>query len=242
MESWYTGTGTPPRHCAATCAQYRRGRLSPITESRSPRANPRAARPSAKSRTCSSYSRHVQDCQIPRSFSRMAGRSPRSRALRWSKRGSVVRSATCPSIGCALGVSEICLDDLGVRTDIVRRSLGDLLPHVEHGHPVRDVHHDPHVVLDQDDGRAPFLVDVEDEAGHVFLLLVVAPSHGLVEEQDLGVEGEGSPELHALLKPVGQGAAGAATEVLDLQEVDDVLDPTPVGNFLPLGHPPVDEG
>src|SRR6266540_7389728 len=222
MESWYTGAEIPPSARAATWAQYRRGRLSPMTESFSPCPKPSAARPRAKSRTWSWYSRQVQDCQIPRSFSRIAGRSPRSRALRWSSRGRVAGSATSPSIGRVLRLAQVRLDHLGVRPHLVRGALGDLLPHVEHRDPVRDVHHHPHVVLDQDDGRVPLLVDVEHEARHVFLLLVVAAAHGLVQEQDLRVERERAPELDALLEPVGERAGGPPAQVLDLEEVDDV--------------------
>src|SRR5262245_22138477 len=118
-----------------------------MTESRSPRRNPSAASPRAKSRTWSWYSRHVHVCQMPLSFSLMAGRSPRSLALFWSSCGSVRGSATLPSIGRALAVPEVRLDYLRVRPYLVRRAIGDLLSHVEHGHPIRDVHDHTHVVL-----------------------------------------------------------------------------------------------
>src|SRR3984893_1391553 len=212
-----------------------------MTESRSPLRRPREAKPSAKSRTWSWYWSQVHVCHIPLSFSRMAGRSASSRALRRSRRGRVVRSATSASIGRGLGVPEIGLDHLGIRPDIVGRALGDLLPHVEHRDPIRDVHHDSHVVLDENDGRAPFLVHVEHEARHVFLLFMVAAAHGLVQEQDLGLERERAPKLHALLEPIGEGAVGQAPEVLYLQEVDYVLDPPPMGYLFLLREPPIDE-
>src|SRR5688500_16371465 len=142
-----------------------------MTESRSPRLNPRAARPSAKSRTCAWYSAHVWDCQMPRSFSRMAVLRARSRALRCSRRGSVVRSATAVLHGAPLRVAEVGLDDERVGPHLVRTALGDLLAHVEHGHAVGDVHDHAHVVLDEDDGGAPLLVHVEDRSEeHTFEL------------------------------------------------------------------------
>jgi hypothetical protein len=49
------------------------------------------------------------------------------------------------------------------------------------------------------------------------------------------------PELHALLEPVGEGARRLPAQVLDLQEVDDVLDPLPMGHLFLLREPPVDE-
>src|SRR5687767_7655398 len=137
MESWYTGTETPPRHCEATCAQYRRGRLSPMTESRSPRLKPSAASPSAKSRTWSPYSRHVDVCQMPRSFSRIAGRSGMVPTFFSSRRGSVWSGASerfsAMDLRDSLGLAEVGLDDLGIRAHLVGRALGDLQAHVEHG-------------------------------------------------------------------------------------------------------------
>src|SRR6266404_9126637 len=108
---------------------------------------------------------HEHDCQIPRSFSRIAVRLASSWALRRNRRGSVARSATAGLLrSTSLGVTEVRLDDGRVGADLLRRALGDLLAHVEHGHAVGDVHHHAHVVLDEDDGRAPLLVDVQDEA------------------------------------------------------------------------------
>src|SRR5262245_39659906 len=132
-----------------------------MTERRSPRLKPSAARPSAKSRTSSWYWRHVQVCQIPRSFSRIAGRAPKSRAFRCNSLASVL-SATGTSRSVRLGFAEVGLDHARIGANLVGRALGDLLAHVEHGDAVGDVHDDAHVVLDQDHGNAPLLVDVED--------------------------------------------------------------------------------
>src|SRR5499426_2515809 len=122
-----------------------------MTESRSPRLNPSARSPSAKSRTSSWYWPHVHVCQMPRSFSRIAGRLRRSRAFLKSNRERVV-SATGASGAGILAVAEIRLDDARVRAHLVRRTLGDLLAHVEHGDTIGDVQNHAHVVLDQDDG------------------------------------------------------------------------------------------
>src|ERR1700730_18764640 len=147
-----------------------------MTDSDSPRRKPRAACPSAKSRTWSWYSCQVWVCQMPRSSSLIARRPPRTRALCCRSRGSVVTS----SPGCAmspslarLGIAQVRLDHPRVGPNLVRGALRDLLSHVEHHHPVRDIHDHPHVVPAQDDGRPPLLVHVQDVAGHVLLLLVI---------------------------------------------------------------------
>jgi len=76
--SWYSGTGTPPRHWIAHIAAYRRGRLSLTSATWLPRRRPSACRPPASARTSSAKRFQVQVCQMPRSFSRIAGRPPRA--------------------------------------------------------------------------------------------------------------------------------------------------------------------
>src|SRR5260370_34824398 len=75
--------------------------------------------------------------------------------------------------------TQVGLDHERVRLHLGGRSLRDLLPEIEHDDPAGDVHHDAHVVLDEDHRRPPLVVDVEDEARHVLLLLVIAPAHRL---------------------------------------------------------------
>src|SRR5262245_45447560 len=207
-----------------------------MTESRSPRRKPSATSPSAKSRTSAWYWRQVCDCQMPRSFSRMAVRPGCWWVVRCSSRGIVSASATGRS--SSLGLAEVGLDDERVGAHLVRGALGDLLAHVEHRDAIGDVHHHAHVVLDQDDRGPPLLVHVEDEPRHVLLLLLVHPAHWLVQQEDLGIEGQGPAQLDALAQAVGERARRPAAQVLDLQKVDDVLDALSVGDLLLLGEPP----
>jgi hypothetical protein len=105
----------------------------------------------------------------------------------------------------------------------LRRAVGDLAAVVEHHHPVADVHHHAHVVLDQHDGGAELVVDVEHEAAHVLLFLQVHAGHRLVQQQELRLGGERARELDALLQAVGQAPDRRLADVLDLEEVDDFL-------------------
>src|SRR4030095_155772 len=152
---------------------------------------------------------------MPRSFSRMAGRWASSRAFRCNSRGRVVgwvSAMSAASVSRTLGLSEIGLDDARIGADLVRGAVGDLLPHVEHGHAVRDVHDHAHVVLDEYHGDAPLLVDVEDEARHVLLLFLVHATHRLVEEQDPVAGGGGPaprPPRSGARRPASRLAAGA---------------------------------
>jgi hypothetical protein len=139
--------------------------------------------------------------------------------------------------------AELCRrpDHIRVVLHLLRRPVRDVAAVVEYGDAVRDVHHDAHVVLDQDDGRAPLGVDVENEAGNILLLLLVHAAHRLVEQQQLRVERERAAELDALAQAIGEGAGRLLADVLELQELDEFLDPRAVAHLLSLRRTPVDE-
>src|SRR5919106_924557 len=50
--------------------------------------------------------------------------------------------------------TKVRLDDSRIPLDLGRLALGDLLPVVEDGYPIRDPHNHLHVVLDDEDGHA----------------------------------------------------------------------------------------
>ena len=136
--------------------------------------------------------------------------------------------------------AEIGVDDGRVGADLVRRAVGDLAAIIEHDDAVGDVHHDAHIVLDQCDRRAELVVDVEDEAAHVLLLLDIHPRHRLVEQQELGLHRQGAAELDALLQPIGQPPDRRLADRLDFEKVDDPLDPGAMRQLLLLGRTEMD--
>ena len=81
------------------------------------------------------------------------------------------------------------------------------------------------------------VVDVEDEAAHVLLLLDVHAGHRLVEQQQRRLGGERARELDALLQAVGQPPDRRLADVLDLEEVDDLLDLPAVRELLAPRRP-----
>src|SRR4051812_38534893 len=98
-----------------------RGRLSPMRAKWSPRLKPSAASAAASTRTSSASLRQVQVCQMPRSFSRIAGRAPRSSAWRMSSLGNV---STGPSSPRAAGPPPLERPDSCIKSFKVRRSIG----------------------------------------------------------------------------------------------------------------------
>src|SRR5436190_11285169 len=136
--------------------------------------------------------------------------------------------------------AEVGADHVGIRAYLVRAAVADLPAVVEHDDAVGDVHHHAHVVLDQDDRRAELVVDVEDEAAHVLLLLDVHPRHRLVEEQHLRLHRQRAAEVDALLQAVRHLADRRLAVGLDLEEVDDVLDHLTMRRLLALGGVPAE--
>src|SRR5215467_9810693 len=120
------------------------------------------------------------------------------------------------------------------------RAVGDLPAVVEHDHAIGNVHDHAHVVLDQRDGGAELVVHVEDEAGHVLLLLHVHPRHGLVEEEEMRLGGQRPRQLHPLLEPVGQPSRRRLADGLDLQEVDHPFHRRTMLELLPPRGAPVE--
>src|SRR5687767_6321329 len=173
-------------------------------------------------------------------YMRPVAMPPRSTSIR--KVGELAMSLKGPTKTAysrlATGGPEVGVEHGLVLADLFGRSLGDLATVVEHDHPVGDVHHHAHVVLDEGDGGAELAVDVKDEARHVLLLLDVHARHRLVEQKQRRLGGERAAELHALLQPVGQLAGRSLADGLDLEEVDDALHLGPVGQLLPLGGAP----
>src|SRR6266513_3926934 len=135
---------------------------------------------------------------------------------------------------------EVGVEDGRVLADVLGLAVSDLAPVVQDRDAIGDVHDHAHVVLDERDRRAELLVDVEDEAAHVLLLLDVHAGHRLVEQEELGLGGERAAELDALLEPVGQAAGRRLADRLDLQEVDDPLDGRAVLELLAAGRTPVE--
>src|SRR5262249_59102644 len=84
---------------------------------------------------------------------------------------------------CRGGTAQVGGDDLRVGPHLVGKAIGDLPSVVAHHHPVGDVHHHRHVVLDQRHRHPQLVVAVEDEAAPVLLLLDVHPRHRLPHQE-----------------------------------------------------------
>src|SRR5437899_933928 len=81
------------------------------------------------------------------------------------------KGVTSPLSTSLMRDSEIGVEHGLVLAHLLRRTVGDLAPVVQHHDPVADVHDHAHVVLDEGHGGAELAVDVEDEAAHVLFFL-----------------------------------------------------------------------
>src|SRR5262249_15838459 len=150
-------SGIAPITCAASSMYSQPGRLPEITATVSPRRRPRLASPRATARTWAAYCPHVTSRQMPYFFSRSATRSARAPGnVAWSGAGARARA----SLHRLQHLAQVGLDHRGILLHLGGRALGDLLPEVEHDHPVRDVHHHAHVVLDHHHREVLHLPDV----------------------------------------------------------------------------------
>src|SRR5262245_28045623 len=78
------------------------------------------------------------------------------------------------------GASQVGCDDGGVALHLRGNTLGDLLAVIEHGNPVAQAHHEPHVVLDEKQ-RLAVGADALKQALQIRGFRRVHPGGGLVE-------------------------------------------------------------
>src|SRR5258705_2761930 len=210
-----TATGTP-RSIRPTSVSAAKSTITPWAKLKTPEALKISTKPSATSE-----------------YMRPAATPPMSTSAKKAGFDAMsAKGATSPCSTSLMRDPEIGVEHGLVLAHLLGRAVGDLAPVVEHDHAVGDVHHHAHVVLDERHGGPELAVDVEDEAAHVLLLLDVHAGHGLVQQQELRLGGQGPRQVHALLQAVGQRAGRRLADGLDLQEVDDALDGGAVGQLL----------
>src|SRR5271157_4813818 len=112
--------------------------------------------------------------------------------------------------------SKICPDDFRIALNLGWRALSYHGAEFQSANRVADVHDYTHVVLNEHNGVPEFFVYIEYETGHVFGLFNVHPCHRLIEEQELGFQGEGAGKLHALLQTVRKGSDNTVPDVFNL--------------------------
>src|SRR5207248_10212145 len=122
----------------------------------------------------------------------------------------------------------------------VRRTISYQLTVFQNRNPVRQIHNYTHVVLDEHHGRTYLLVDVEDEAAHILLLLEIHSGHGFVEQQQLRLGCQRTTKFYPLLQTIGQLANRGFSDRLDFEEVDDLLHHLAVLDLLLQRGPPLD--
>src|SRR5438874_7134997 len=116
-------------------------------------------------------------------------------------------------------LSEIDAPHLGVRAHVGRRAVGDHAALVQHGDLLRDGENDLHVVLGEQQRQAALARDAIDQADRLPRLAGRHAGRGLVEQQDVGLEGQGQAQLELLLRAVRQEAGDLAGAVGEPQRV-----------------------
>src|SRR5271168_1492277 len=128
--------------------------------------------------------------------------------------------------------AEIGADHVLIALDFLGRGIGDLAAVIEHDDAIGKIHDDAYIVLDQRDRRAVLLVHVDDEPGHVLLLLEVHAGHRFVEQEEIGLHRQRAAELDAFLQSVRQTPDRNFADGGDLEKVDDLLDAPPMLDFF----------
>ena len=96
-------------------------------------------------------------------------------------------------------MTEIGGDDARVGDRLLRLAFSDIFSIAQHQNVIAERGHHVHVMLDQQDRRMAFLAGIENEAGDIFLLLLIHAGHRLVEDQERRLSGKCARQFHALL-------------------------------------------
>src|SRR6185503_10704332 len=120
--------------------------------------------------------------------------------------------------------SQVSLDYLRVLLHLCRRALGDLLAVVEHHHAVADVHHQPHVVLDEQHRHA-IVAHAADQLAERDALRRIHAGRGLVEREQLGLGGQRAGNFQTALVAVRQAAGRMVRFAADAHVVEQLQRP-----------------
>src|SRR5262252_7666222 len=112
---------------------------------------------------------------------------------------------------------------LRVRLDLRRRGVGQHLALVQRDDAVRVAEHDVHVVLDLDDGAEPHAPGgAHEDLHHRMLVRRGHPARGLVEQDDLRLEGERRGHVEKLLVALRQLARGRVSFFVEIEDRGDL--------------------
>src|SRR5215470_13642137 len=112
---------------------------------------------------------------------------------------------------------------LRVRLDLCWRGVGQHLALVQRDDAVRVAEDDVHVVLDLDDGAEPHaLRGAHEDLHHRMLVRRGHPARGLVEQDDLRLEGERRGHVEELLVALRQLARGRVGFFVEIEERGDL--------------------
>ena len=106
-----------------------------------------------------------------------------------------------------LATTQIGADNGLVLADRLRRSFGDDPALGHDDHPVGDVHHDVHVVLDKDHGHAQLIAKALDVSEERLDQCRVHPGHGFVQAHQVGLHHQRPSHLEQLALAAGQRAS-----------------------------------
>src|SRR6266480_4173672 len=116
---------------------------------------------------------------------------------------------------------QIGFDDLGVALHLRRRALSDLFSVIQHQHAVADLHHQAHVMLDEQHGDA-VTSDCLNELAQGKRFRCVHAGGRLVERKQLRLGGESARDLEASLVAVRQAARGVVGAAADPDIVEQL--------------------
>src|SRR5512139_113591 len=119
-------------------------------------------------------------------------------------------------------LSQVGLDNLRVRADRFRGTLGNLRPVVKDDNSSAEIHHDVHVVFDEKNPD-PLIAKLPDQLHHLGRLLETKARGRFIEKKDVRMKGERTGDLQPFFEAERQGSGHLLRVGAQAGPVDDRL-------------------
>jgi hypothetical protein len=122
--------------------------------------------------------------------------------------------------------------DARVASHLVGRPGGDHLAELQHDDPVADVHHEPHVVVDEE-GRGPGVGELPEPLAEILALVRVEPRRGLVQAEEPGLHRDRPRDPDELPLSLGQLLRHRLRDLAEVEQLERALRRGALAEALP---------
>src|SRR5512145_2704747 len=100
--------------------------------------------------------------------------------------------------------AQVGLDHTGIGSNLSRRALGDLLAVIKNGNAIRDIHHNFHIVLDQQNRNPKLIAQTMGQLDHLVSFAWVHTGRWLIQQKQAWAQRQRTSDLQSPLIAIRQ--------------------------------------